>query len=64
MPARNLASVVPPGVSLIQKGGHTLLTVLTYRHGHFGPAFLGPLRKLLPSPLQSNWRVYLAPGGE
>ena len=64
MPARNLASVVPPGVSLIQEGGHTLLTVLTYRHGHFGPAFLGPLRKLLPSPLQSNWRVYLAPGGE
>jgi hypothetical protein len=33
--------------------------VLTYRHGHFGPALAGPLRRLFPSPLQSNWRLYL-----
>jgi hypothetical protein len=36
-----------------------VLTVLTYRHGHFGPALLGPLRALFPSPLQSNWRLYI-----
>ena len=51
--------LVPAGVALWQRGGKTPLTVLTYRHGHFGPALLGPLRKLLPSPLQSNWRFYL-----
>ncbi|MEG0882902.1 MAG: DUF2071 domain-containing protein [Janthinobacterium sp.] len=57
--------LVPAGVALWQRGGKTPLTVLTYRHGHFGPALLGPLRKLLPSPLQSNWRLYLdhAPPG-
>src|SRR5262249_53440182 len=27
--------------------------------GHFGPALLGPLRKLLPSPVQSNWRIHV-----
>lgn len=26
-------------------------------HGHLGPARLGRWRRLLPSPLQSNWRV-------
>ncbi|WP_219116223.1 DUF2071 domain-containing protein [Janthinobacterium sp. UMAB-56] len=51
--------LLPPGVTLWQRGGKTPFTVLTYRHGHFGPALLGPLRRLLPSPLQSNWRLYL-----
>ena len=51
--------LLPAGVTLWQRGGKTPFTVLTYRHGHFGPALLGPLRKLLPSPLQSNWRLYL-----
>ena len=57
--------LLPAGVTLWQRGGKTPFTVLTYRHGHFGPALLGPLRKLLPSPLQSNWRLYLdhAPPG-
>lgn len=44
-------------------GAWTAVTVLTYRHGGFGPAWLGPLRRLLPSPQQSNWRLYLAPSG-
>lgn len=48
--------LVPAGVTLWQRDGKTPFTVLTYRHGHFGPALPGPLRKLLPSPLQSNWR--------
>ncbi|NHQ93144.1 DUF2071 domain-containing protein [Janthinobacterium lividum] len=51
--------LMPAGVTLWQHGGKTPFTVLTYRHGHFGPSLLGPLRKLLPSPLQSNWRLYL-----
>jgi len=51
--------LLPPGVVLWQRDGKTPFTVLTYRHGHFGPALLGPLRRMLPSPLQSNWRLYL-----
>jgi hypothetical protein len=51
--------LLPPGLRLWQRGGKTPLTVLTYRHGHFGPARAGRLRRLFPSPLQSNWRLYL-----
>jgi hypothetical protein len=56
------AALLPPGLRLWQREGKTPFTILTYRHGHFGPVALGPLRKLLPSPLQSNWRLYLEPG--
>jgi hypothetical protein len=52
--------VSPPGVSLEEVHGQSVFTVLIYRHGNFGPRFLGPLRRLLPSPLQSNWRFYVA----
>jgi hypothetical protein len=58
--AATAQDLLPAGVSLWQRNGKTPFTVLTYRHGHFGPAFLGPLRRLFPSPLQSNWRFYLA----
>lgn len=51
--------LLPAGATLWERDGKTPFTVLTYRHGHFGPALPGPLRKLLPSPLQSNWRLYL-----
>jgi hypothetical protein len=54
--ARRLA---PPQAELWEAGGWTPFTILTYRHGHFGPKAAGPLRKLFPSPLQSNWRLYL-----
>jgi len=40
-------------------GDRTMLSILVYRHGHFGPRLLGPLRKLLPSPIQCNVRAYL-----
>lgn len=50
---------VPPGASLWSRDGLTPFTVLTYRHGHFGPAMAGSLRKYFPSPRQSNWRLYL-----
>ena len=54
-------AMVPPGVWLRDCAGKTPFTVLTYRHGHFGPRALGRLRGLFPSPLQSNWRLYLDP---
>ena len=50
---------VPERAMLWVRDKRTPLTVLTYRHGHFGPEFAGPLRRLFPSPLQSNWRLYL-----
>lgn len=55
------APTAPPGYRLFTHAGRTPYTVLTYRHGHFGPAFAGRLRALFPSPLQSNWRWYLLP---
>jgi hypothetical protein len=57
--ARAAAALLPAGLRLWTHEGKTPLTVLTYRHGHFGPALAGPLRRLFPSPLQSNWRLYL-----
>lgn len=52
-------SLSPSGVALMEKHGKTVFTILIYRHGHFGPRFLGPFRRFLPSPLQSNWRFYV-----
>ena len=55
-------ALVPAGLELqrLGPGGrHALFTFLTYRHGHFGPRLLGPLRRLLPSPVQSNWRIHV-----
>ena len=40
-------------------GRYALFTFLTYRHGHFGPRLFGPIRRLLPSPIQSNWRIHV-----
>jgi hypothetical protein len=57
--ARAATALLPAGLRVWERGGLTPLTVLTYRHGHFGPALAGPLRRLFPSPLQSNWRLYL-----
>jgi hypothetical protein len=61
VPSSRVAHLVPEGVKLDVRGGLTPLSILTYRHGGFGPALLGPLRRLLPGPLQSNWRLYVAP---
>lgn len=60
--AERLEPFVPAGLELqrIGRGGrYALFTHLTYRHGHFGPRRLGPLRRLLPSPIHSNWRIYV-----
>ncbi len=51
----------PKHVQLWEKQGKTIFTILTYQHEHFGFAFLGWFRKLMPSPKQSNWRFYIEP---
>jgi hypothetical protein len=60
--AERLAPFVPEGLALQRlgpQGRYALLTFLTYRHGHFGFTFLGPLRRLLPALVQTNWRVHV-----
>ena len=60
--AARLETLVPPGLELQRVGPEgrlALFSSLTYRHGHFGPALLGPLRRLLPSPIHTNWRIYV-----
>ena len=57
--AESVKELVPNGLSLWKRNGLTPFTILTYRHGNFGPSFLGPLRRIFRSPLQSNWRLYL-----
>ena len=60
VPTPAVSHLVPPGIELATYGGDAILTILLYRHGNFGPKALGPFRKLLPSPLQSNWRLYIS----
>ncbi len=60
--AERLAPLVPWGLELQRLGPdrkYALFTHLTYQHGHFGPALLGPFRRFMPSPVQSNWRIYV-----
>ncbi|MCU1328563.1 MAG: hypothetical protein JWN34_3933 [Bryobacterales bacterium] len=60
--AERLQPLVPEGLELQRLGPqdrYALFTFLTYRHGHFGPRLFGPLRRLLPSPVQSNWRIHV-----
>lgn len=59
VPVEAVAHLVPRGVRVRCVEGKVVLTGLTYRHGHFGPALAGPLRRLFPSPGQSNWRLYV-----
>ncbi len=62
VPAASLGPYVPEGLELqrLGDGGKwAMFTFLTYRHGHFGFEILGPLRRLLGSPVQSNWRIYV-----
>jgi hypothetical protein len=59
--AQRLEPFVPKGLELQRLGDrYALFTFLTYRHGHFGPSFFGPLRRLLPSPIQTNWRIHVS----
>ena len=57
-----LRPLLPGGLELqtLGDGRYALLSVLTYKHGAFGMNVLGKLRRpLMPSPLQSNWRIYV-----
>ncbi|HEX6779725.1 MAG TPA: DUF2071 domain-containing protein, partial [Ktedonobacterales bacterium] len=61
--AERVEWLLPPVLELQRlgpDGRYALLTFLSFRHGHFGPRLLGPLRKLLPPPVQTNWRVYVS----
>jgi hypothetical protein len=60
VPMEKVRALVPPGVELLEVDGQTVLTALSYRHGHFAPRLAGPLRMLYPSPRQSNWRLYIS----
>ncbi len=64
VPTSRVQGLLPSPLRIDEQDGHTWLSILTYRHGHFGPRFLGPLRKLMPSPIQSNWRLYVQPSRE
>jgi hypothetical protein len=60
--ADRLLPLVPPGLELqrVGPGGRSaVFTFLSFRHGHFGPRLLGPLRSLLPSPIHTNWRIHV-----
>ncbi len=60
--ASEIETLVPPGLELQRlgpAGRYALFTFLTYQHGHFGFAFIGPLRRLMPSPVQTNWRIHV-----
>ena len=62
VPAAMLEALVPEGLELERlgpDGKYALFTFLSYQHGHFGFAFLGPARRFLPSPVQTNWRVHV-----
>ncbi len=59
VPVAHAGALAPSSIELWQQDGFTPFTILSYAHRHFGPALLGPLRRLCPSPLQSNWRLYL-----
>jgi len=60
--AARLQPLVPPGLELQKyglEGRWSVFTFLSFRHGHFGPRLLGPLRRLLPSPIHTNWRIHV-----
>ena len=62
VPAERLLARVPEGLELqrLGPGGRfAVFTFLTYQHGHFGPRRLGPLRRLFPSPVHTNWRIHV-----
>lgn len=59
VPINKVRAHIPVGVTVLERDGYTILTLLSYRHGNFGPVAFGNVRRLFPSPLQSNWRLYV-----
>ncbi len=65
IPAPRAQEMVPKGLTLQRlgkDGAWALFSFLTYQHGHFGFALMGPLRRLMPSPVQTNWRIHVEHG--
>ncbi|MBL0186075.1 MAG: DUF2071 domain-containing protein [Candidatus Obscuribacter sp.] len=63
--ASQLERLLPYGLELQRlgpDGRYALFTMLTFRHGRFGPKVFGPLRGLCFSPIQSNWRIHVRHG--
>ncbi len=61
IPTEQAQTVLPYPLACDDLDGYTPVSVLTYNHGSFGPRFLGPFRKVFPSPNQTNWRLYVQP---
>ena len=62
VPAEKLLPLVPEGLELQRlgpDGKYGLFSFLTYKHGHFGFRVLGSLRRFMPSPVQTNWRIHV-----
>jgi hypothetical protein len=62
VPHERLEPLIPPGLFLQRlgtDGAYAMFSILTYRHGHFGPPLPRWLRGAFASPVQSNWRVYV-----
>jgi hypothetical protein len=60
--ASRLRKLVPQGLELQTVGTDgrwSVFTFLSFRHGGFGPRLLGPLRRLMPSPIHTNWRIHV-----
>ncbi|MCS4228799.1 DUF2071 domain-containing protein [Sphingobacterium sp. BIGb0165] len=60
IPIEKIRDIIPEGLQVNIIQGKVLFSILTYRHGHFGPAQPNRLRSFYSSPLQSNWRFYIA----
>jgi len=62
VPAERLLPLVPPGLTLDRLGPDgrwALFTFLTFGHRGFGLRMMGPLRRLMPDALQTNWRIHV-----
>ncbi|MGH7131717.1 MAG: hypothetical protein ACREJO_07225 [Phycisphaerales bacterium] len=60
--ADTLQRIAPPALRIQRlgpDGRYAVFSFLTFRHGHFGPARFGRMRRLWPSPIQSNWRIHV-----
>lgn len=61
VPTERLVNMLPAELRIDETEGKSWFTVLTFRHGHYHPIQAPWLQRVGPSPIQSNWRVYLGP---
>ena len=64
VPVERLEGLLPPPLELATvSGDQAVVTLLAWRHGHFGPERLGSLRQRLPSPRACEIRLQVRTGG-